>query len=139
MLKKVFYSISLFVLIYLLVLLIMKLSFEYLIADSHRAFIEKKGWNLAFYFPKEEPFTVPEYPEALQTFHLAGVDFTGHEKTRITRHMYILKQSCDNRNLEAVILSADDKIIGSYIDIEDTYPGIRNMTKKEVVLKDICS
>ncbi|MFD1357045.1 hypothetical protein ACFQ4X_03965 [Fictibacillus halophilus] len=135
MLKKLFYSASFFILTFLVVLLIMKLIIQQSIPDSHQAFIEEKGWDLAFYFPKKEPFTIPEYPEPLETFYLAGVDFTGHEKTKITRHRYRIEQKCDIRYLEAVILSGDDKIIGSYIDASDTVPGIAEMVEKDDFMK----
>jgi hypothetical protein len=68
MLKKLRYTTGFFILTFFLVLLIMKFTFQQLIPDSHQAFIEEKGWDLAFYYPKKEPFIIPEYPEPLETF-----------------------------------------------------------------------
>jgi hypothetical protein len=133
--KKFLYSSGFFVLIFLFVFLILKISFHQAIPDSHQTFIKKKGWELGFYFPKKETFIVPEYPEALQTFQIAGVDFTGHEESKITEHRYRLKQKCDSRYLEAVIFSSNNKIINSYIDIDDTIPGITKMIEVEVYMK----
>ncbi|WP_226537277.1 DUF4830 domain-containing protein [Fictibacillus halophilus] len=139
MLKKLPYAAGFFVLTFLLVLFIMNLAFHQMIPDSHRAFIEEKGWRMDFYFPQKEPFTIPEYPEALETYSLAGVDFTGYEKTKITRHRYRLDQKCDTRYLEAVILTGDNKIIGSYIDASDTVPGVAEMAEKvDFMKKDYC-
>jgi Domain of unknown function (DUF4830) len=139
MLKKLPYAAGFFILTFLLVLFVMSLAFHQMIPDSHRTFIEKKGWKMDFYFPKKEPFTLPEYPEALETYSLAGVDFTGYEKTKITRHRYRLDQKCDTRYLEAVILTGDNKIIGSYIDASDTVPGVAKMTEKEDFMnRDYC-
>jgi hypothetical protein len=108
------------------------------IPDSHRAFIEKKGWRMASYFPKNEPFEVPEYPEALQTYKLANVDFKGYENTSFTQHTYRLKQTCDNRYLEAVILSSDNKIVDSYISVSETEPGITEMSDQEIYMEEHC-
>jgi hypothetical protein len=139
MLKKLRYTTGFFILTFFLVLLIMKLTFQQLIPDSHQAFIEEKGWDLAFYYPKKEPFIIPEYPEPLETFSSAGVDFTGHGKTKITIHRYRLEQKCDTRYLEAVILSGDNKIIGSYIEVSDTVPGVAEMAEKEDFMnRDYC-
>jgi hypothetical protein len=135
MLKKLSYAAGFFILTFLLVLLVMSFAFHQMIPDSHRAFIEKKGWDLAFYLPKKEPFSIPEYPEPLETFYLAGVDFSGYEKTKITRHRYRIEQKCDTRYLEAVILTGDNKIIGSYIDASDTVPGVAEMVEKEDFMK----
>jgi hypothetical protein len=133
--KKFFYFAGFFVLIFLNVLLIINISFHQAIPDSHQTFIEEKGWKLDYYFPKKEPFIVPEYPEAQQTLQIAGVDFTGHEKTKITEHRYRLKQKCDTRYLEAVIFSSNNKIINSYINIDDTVPGITQMTEVGIYMK----
>lgn len=136
MLKKLPCAAGFFILTFLLVLLAMILAFHQMIPDSHRAFIEKKGWKMDFYFPQKEPFTIPEYPEALETYSLAGVDFIGYEKTKITRHHYRLAQKCDTRYLEAVILTGDDKIIGSYIHASDTVPGVADMVEKDDFMKE---
>jgi Domain of unknown function (DUF4830) len=139
MLKKLPYAAGFFILTFLLVLFVLSLAFRQMIPDSHKAFIEKKGWKMDLYFPKKESFTVPEYPEALETYSLAGVDFTGYEKTKITRHQYRLEQKCDTRYLEAVILTGDEKIIGSYIHTSDTVPGIKEMVeKKDFMKRDYC-
>jgi Domain of unknown function (DUF4830) len=135
MLKKLPYAAGFFIFTFSLVLFVLSLAFHQMIPDSHQAFIEKKGWIMDFYFPQTEPFTVPEYPEALETYSLAGVDFTGYEKTKITRHRYRLAPKCDTRYLEAVILTGDEEIIGSYIHVSDTVPGVAEMAEKEDFMK----
>ncbi|RZT23449.1 DUF4830 domain-containing protein [Fictibacillus sp. BK138] len=137
--KKLPCAAGFFILIFFLVLFVMSFAFHLMIPDSHRAFIEEKGWDLAFYLPKKEPFSIPEYPEPLEIFYLAGVDFRGYEKTKITRHQYRLEQKCDTRYLEAVILTGDDKIIGSYIHASETVPGVAEMVEEEDYMKrDYC-
>jgi hypothetical protein len=137
--KKIFYFTGLFILTFLMILLVMNFTFQQSVPVSHLAFIEEKGWDLAFYFPKEESFLVPEYPEALQTYKIAGVDFTGYENKQMTRHRYRLTQPCDSRYLEAVILTADNKIMDSYINVSETVPGVTEMTEKDIYIKkEIC-
>lgn len=137
--KKIFYSTGLFILTFLMILLVMSFTFQQSVPVSHLAFIEKKGWDFAFYFPKKESFLVPEYPEALQTYKIAGVDFTGYENKQMTRHRYRLTQPCDSRYLEAVILTADNKIMDSYINVSETVPGVTEMTEKDIYIKkEIC-
>ncbi|OOE12383.1 DUF4830 domain-containing protein [Fictibacillus arsenicus] len=134
--KKLLCAAGFFILTFLLVLFLMNLAFHQMIPDIHRTFIEEKGWDLAFYLPKKERFSIPEYPEPLETFYLAGVDFRGYEKTKITRHQYRLEQKCDTRYLEAVILTGDEKIIGSYIRASDTVPGVAEMVEKDYFMKE---
>jgi hypothetical protein len=134
--KKIYYSTGLIILTFLMILLVMSFIFQQSVPDSHQAFIEEKGWGLAFYFPKKESFLVPDYPEALQTYKIAGVDFTGYEN--ITRHRYRLTQPCDSRYLEAVILTADNKIMDSYINVSETVPGVTEMTEKDIYKKENC-
>jgi Domain of unknown function (DUF4830) len=137
--KKIYYSTGLIILTFLMILLVMSFTFQQSVPDSHQAFIEEKGWDLPFYFPKKESFLVPDYPEALQTYKIAGVDFTGYENKQMTRHRYRLTQPCDSRYLEAVILTADNKIIDSYINVSETVPGVTEMTEKDkYIKKEIC-
>lgn len=106
--------------------------------NEHEEWIQKKGWNTAFYIPKKEKFTVPEYTEALQTYSLASVHFNGYKDKKITQYRYRLKESCNNEYIEAVILSAEGKMFESYIDVSESKPGITEMVDKDLYMDEVC-
>jgi hypothetical protein len=62
--KKIYYSTGLIILTFLMILLVMSFTFQQSVPDSHQAFIEEKGWDLAFYFPKKRIFSRARLPRS---------------------------------------------------------------------------
>ncbi|MFG6494576.1 hypothetical protein P8610_04410 [Fictibacillus sp. UD] len=136
--KKLFYGCGLFVLSFLATFLILHSYVKITTPNEHEEWIQKKGWNIAFYIPKKEKFTVPEYPEALRTYSLANVHFNGYKDKKITQYRYRLKESCNKEYLEAVILTVEEKMLGSYIDVSDSKPGVTEMVDKDMYMNEVC-
>jgi hypothetical protein len=136
--KGIVVSLGMFILLFAIIFITLKLLLNHLIPPSHRLFIEKRGWEIANIFPEKEVFNIPEFPEALKTYSSAGVSFKGLNQAKIYSNRYVLKQKCHSRNLEIILFSVDDKIIGSYIDVTESVPGVTEMMDKDTFLHDIC-
>ncbi|ANC76432.1 hypothetical protein ABE65_006305 [Fictibacillus phosphorivorans] len=106
--------------------------------EKHTEWLEKNGWEIDTYFPLKQAFASPIYSESLDTYRLADVHTKGFKKGNVDQYTYRLKGDCGNHYLEAVLLTHYEEIIGSYIRLSESNPGVIKMMNQPVFMKQIC-
>ncbi len=106
--------------------------------EKHMEWIERHGWKTDFYFPRKQVFINPIHPEFRHTYQLVDVNFHGLEKGTIEQYIYRLKENCGNHYLEAVLLTYEENIIDSFIQLSESDPGMVKMMEQPVFMEQIC-
>ncbi len=106
--------------------------------EKHMEWIERYGWKADVFLPRKKVFVIPIQPEFRHTYQLADVNFHGLEKGTIEQNIYRLKGNCGNHHLEAVLLTYEENIIDSFIQLSESDPGIVKMMDQPVFMEQIC-